>query len=75
MRQLSPLDTQLLMIESPTTLGHVDSLVMIGNAAQDAACGELFEEALDVALTLEGRQVHRVPFSEHAWLRATLSVR
>jgi two-component system, NarL family, nitrate/nitrite response regulator NarL len=28
---------------------------------------ELFAEALDVALTIEGHQVHRVPFSQHTW--------
>ena len=36
MRQLSPLDTQFLMIESPTALGHVGSLVMVDPSTADA---------------------------------------
>ena len=35
MRQLSPLDTQFLMIESPTTLGHVGSLVKVDPSTAD----------------------------------------
>lgn len=33
---------------------------------------DLFAEALDVALTLEGHRVHRVPITEHVWPEGNL---
>jgi diacylglycerol O-acyltransferase len=56
MRQLSPLDTQFLMIESPTTLGHVGSLVMVDPSTAD---GDTW--TVDTVRGLIESRLHLVP--------------
>jgi WS/DGAT/MGAT family acyltransferase len=56
MRQLSPLDTQFLMIESPTTLGHVGSLVMVDPSTTD---GDTWN--VDTVRALIESRLHLVP--------------
>lgn len=41
MRQLSPLDAQFLMIESPTTVGHVGSLIVLDPSTSPGDAWEL----------------------------------
>lgn len=56
MRQLSSLDAQFLMIESPTTVGHVGSLIVVDpSTAPDEAWG------LDALRRVIEARLHQIP--------------
>lgn len=55
-RQLSPLDAQFLMIESPTTVGHVGSLIVL-----DPSTAPVSDWGLDTVRDLIEARLHRVP--------------
>jgi diacylglycerol O-acyltransferase / wax synthase len=56
MRQLSPLDAQFLMIESPTTVGHVGSLIVVDpSTAPEEAWG------LDAMRRVIEARLHLIP--------------
>jgi WS/DGAT/MGAT family acyltransferase len=63
MRQLSPLDAQFLMVENPTTVGHVGSLVMLDPSTAPGgrwgleAVRDVFEPRLHLAPPLRQRLV------------------
>ena len=63
MRQLSPLDAQFLNVESPTTVGHVGSLILLDPATSPSgswtleAVRQVFEPRLHLAVPLRQRLV------------------